>query len=126
MDCSTITVNAGKCYKSLIDSGAAISLIIFSTYQLIDNSSKTPIQPTTAKLNTVDRSPMTTLGMAVLHLITANLKFTNNIVICDRLSDTEIIFGSNVQKKFSISYAWDKAQNCYIQKWRIPHVYKEP
>ena len=27
MDCPTITVHAGKCYKALIDSAAAISLI---------------------------------------------------------------------------------------------------
>ena len=27
MDCSLITVHAGKCYKALIDSGAAILLL---------------------------------------------------------------------------------------------------
>ena len=48
MDCSTIMVHAGKCYKALIDLGAAISLIQYSTCQHIDNSFKTPIQPTTA------------------------------------------------------------------------------
>ena len=31
MDCSTITVNAGKGYKAIIDSGAVISLIRYST-----------------------------------------------------------------------------------------------
>ena len=34
MDCPTITGHAGKCYKALIDSGAAISLIRHSTYQV--------------------------------------------------------------------------------------------
>ena len=63
MDCPTITVHARKCYKVLIDSGAAISLIRYSTYQLIDDSCKTPIQPTTTKLNTADRLPMMALGM---------------------------------------------------------------
>ena len=29
---------------------------------------------------------------------------------------TEIIFGIDVQKKFSLSYTWDKEKNCYIQK----------
>ena len=100
--------HAGKCYKALIDSGAAISLIRYSTYQHIDNSFKTPIQPTTAKLNTANGSPMTALGMTALHLRIADFKFTHNFVICNRLSDTEIIFGKVVQKKFSISYAWDK------------------
>ena len=38
MDCSTIIVHPGKCYKALTDSGA--SLIRYSTYQLIDRSFK--------------------------------------------------------------------------------------
>ena len=116
MDCPTIMVHAGKCYKALIGLGVAISLIQYSTYQHIDNSFKTPIQPTTAKLNTANGSPMTTLGMTALHLRIADLKFTHKLVICNRLPDTEIIFGIDVQKIFSISYAWDKEKNCYIQR----------
>ena len=50
MDCPTIMVHTGKCYRALIDLGAAISLLRYSTYQHIDNSFKTPIQPTIAKL----------------------------------------------------------------------------
>ena len=41
MDCPTIMVHAGKCYKALIDSGLTISLVRYSMYQSIDNSSKT-------------------------------------------------------------------------------------
>ena len=37
-------------------------------YQHIDDSFKTPIQPTTAKLNMADGSPMIALHMTVLHL----------------------------------------------------------
>ena len=59
---------------------------------------------------------MTALGMMALHLRIADFKFTHNFIICDRLQDTEIIFGIDVQKKFSLSYAWDKEKNCYIQK----------
>ena len=61
---------------------------------------------------------MTDLGMTALHLKMANFKFTHNFVICNRLLDTEIILGIDIQRKFSISYAWDKAKNCYcyIQK----------
>ena len=58
MECPMITVRAGKCYKALIDSGAAISLLQYSTYKNIEDSLKTPIQPTTAKLNTADGFPM--------------------------------------------------------------------
>ena len=61
---------------------------------------------------------MTTLDMKALHLRIADFKFTHNFVICDRLPETEIIFGIDVQKKFSISYAWDKEKNCYIQRDR--------
>ena len=116
MDCPTITVHARKCYKALIDSGAAISLIRYSTYQLIDDSFKTPIQPTTTMLNTADRLPIVALQITALHLRIADFKFTHNFIICDRLPGTEIIFGIDVQKKFSLSYAWDKEKNCYIQK----------
>ena len=88
-----------ECYKALIDSGLAISLIRHSTYQLIDDSFKMSIQPTTTKLNTADRSPMMALGMTALHLRITNFKF-----------------GTDVQKQFSLSYAWDKEKNCYIQR----------
>ena len=59
---------------------------------------------------------MTALGMMTFHLRIADFKCTHNSMICDRLLDTEIIFGINIQMKFSISYAWDKSENCYIQK----------
>ena len=116
MDCPMITVHARKCYKAFIDSGAAILLIRYSTYQLLDDSFKTPVQPTTTMLNTANGLPMTALGMTAVHLRIADFKFTHNFIICDRLPDTEIIFGIDVQKTFSLSYAWDKEKNCYKQK----------
>ena len=67
-DCPTITVHAGKCYKALINSGATILLLRYLAYKNIEDSYKTPIQPTTAELNTKDGSPMTALGMIALHL----------------------------------------------------------
>ena len=116
MDCPTITVHAGKHYKALIDSGAAISLLQYSTYQHIGDIFKTPIQSTTAKLNMANGSPMTALGMTALHLRIADFKFTHTFVICNRLPDMEIIFGIDIQKKFSLSYAWDKEKNSYVQR----------
>ena len=59
-------------------------------------------------------SPRTAFGMTALHLWIAEFKFTHNFIICNRLLDTEIIFGIDIQKKFSLSYAWDKEKNCYI------------
>ena len=126
MDCPTITVHFGKCYKALIDLGAAISLIRYSTYQHIDSSFKTLNQLTTATLNTTNGLPMTALGITALHLRKADFKFTYNFVLCDRLPDTEITFGINIHKKFSISYVWDKDKNCYIQKeGKIPYACKK-
>ena len=59
---------------------------------------------------------MTALGMTALHLRIVDFTFMHNFIICNRLPDTEIIFGIDIQKKISISYVWDKAKNCYIQK----------
>ena len=116
MDCLMITIHACKIYKALIDLGPVISLLQYSTYQNIEDSFKTPIQPTTAKLNTADGSPMTALGMTALQLQIAEFKFTHNFVIGNRLPYTEIIFGIDIPKKFSLSHARDKEKKCYIQR----------
>ena len=115
-DCPTVTVQAGNCYQALIDSGATISLIRHSTYKQIEDCYKTPMQPTAAKLNTADGLPMTTLGSTALHLCIVDFRFTHNFIICNHLLDTELIFSINIQKKFSLSYTWDKGQQCYIQQ----------
>ena len=73
-------VYAGKSYKALIDSGATILLLRYSTYKTIEDCYKTPIQPTTAKLNTAD-------GSTALHLRIAKFKFTHNFIICDQLPE---------------------------------------
>ena len=39
----------------------------------------------------------------------------HNFIICDQLPNMELIFGIDIQKKFSLSYAWDKDKQCYIQ-----------
>ena len=56
------------------------------------------------------------LGSIALHLQIAEFKFTHNFIICDQLPETELIFGIYIQKKYSLSYAWDKDKNCYIQQ----------
>ena len=114
-DCPIVNVHAGKCYQALIHSGATILLIRHSTYKQIEDCYKTPLQPTSAKLNTADGPPMTTLGSTALHLCIVDFKFTHNFIICNQLPDTELIFGIDIQKKFSLSYAWNKNQQCYIQ-----------
>ena len=74
------------------------------------------MQPTTAKLNTADGSPMSAIKMTALHLKIAEFKFTQNFILCNQLPETELIFGIDIQRKFSISYAWDKEKYCCIQK----------
>ena len=102
----------------MVDSRAAISLFHYSTYQHIEDSFKTPIEPITVKLNTTNGSPVRALGITALHLRIADFKFTHNLVICDRLPDTDIYFGIDIQKKFSLSYAWDKEKNLlYTKGW---------
>ena len=95
-DCPTIMVHTGKCYKALIDSGAAISLVRYSTYQTIDNSLRTAIQTISIQLNTVDGSPRTALGIMTLQLRIADFKFYHNFSICDRPPETELLFGITV------------------------------
>ena len=59
---------------------------------------------------------MSALGATALHLRITKFKFTHNFIICDQLPETELIFGIDIQGKFSLSYAWDKERNCYIQR----------
>ena len=99
-----------------MDSGAAISLIRYSAYQTMDSSFKTPIQAIMTKLNTAHGLPMTALGMMAFKLRIADFKFTHNFIIYDRLPDMEILFGIDIQKKFSLSYAWDKEKNHCTQR----------
>ena len=88
-------------------------------YQLIKNSFKTPIQPTNTKLNTVDGSPMTALGMTVLHLRITDFKFTHNFVICNRLPDTEIFFGIDVQNGDAEHVSLKSLTCCTIPRSKI-------
>ena len=117
-DCLMITVRAGKHYKTLIDLGAAISLLQYSTYKNIEDSFKTPMQPTTAKLNTADGSPMTALGMTALHLRIAEFKFTHNFVIYNRLPDTEITFWHRYSKEvFTFICLGQREKLLYTKGW---------
>ena len=68
---------------------------------------------------------MMALGSTALHLWIAEFKFTHKFIIWNQLPETEFIFGIDIQKKFSLSYAWDKDKNCYIQ-WNgkfLVHTY---
>ena len=118
-DCPTITVHAGKCYKALIDSGATISLLRYSTYKKIEDCYKTPIQPTTAKLNTADGSPMSAIETMALHLRIAEFKFTHNFIICDQLPGTELFLVLIYKENLTILCMGQRKKLLHTKGWKI-------
>ena len=40
----------------------------------------------------------------------------HNFIICDQLPNMELILSIDIQKKFSLFYAWDKDKQCFIQQ----------
>ena len=48
---------------------------------------------------------MMALGSLALHLWIAEFKFAHIFIICNQLPETELIFGIDIQKKLSLSYA---------------------
>ena len=61
---------------------------------------------------------MSAIGTMALHRGIAEFKFTHTFIIYDQLPQTGLMFGNDMQRKFSLSYAWDKEGNCYIQRER--------
>ena len=59
---------------------------------------------------------MSSLGKATLHLHIVNFKFSHTFVICDKLLDTDILFGIDIQKRYSLSYSWDVDKQLFIQR----------
>ena len=66
---------------------------------------------------------MTALGMTALHLRIAEFKFTHNFVICDRLPDTEIIFGIDIQKVFSFICLAQGKELLHTKGWQVPNLH---
>ena len=125
MNCPTINIHTGKHYKALINSGATISLLWYSTYQNIEDSFKTPKQPTTAKLNTANSSPMTALGITALHLRIVN---SNSHTIL------WFVIGYQIQKLFLDRYSEEvfhfhalgqREELLYTKRWKILNIYKK-
>ena len=102
--------------QSTTDSGAAISLLRYSTYKRIEDYYKIPKPPATAKLNTADVSPMSAIGMTALHLTIAEFKFTHNFIICNQLPEMELILALTYKESSQSPMPGTKKKNCYIQK----------
>ena len=71
----TVIVCAGKRFKALIDSRAALLLVCTSVYNMIEDQYKTKILPAAVHLETMDGSAMSLLGKAALHLHTLTSSF---------------------------------------------------
>ena len=83
---------------------------------MIEHHNMTKILPAAVNLKTAYGSAMSSLGKATLHLCIANFKFPHTFVICDKLPDTDILFGIDIQKRYSLSYSWDVDKHLFIQR----------
>ena len=105
-------MHAGKRFKALIDSGAALLLAHTCVYNMIKECYVTKILPAAVHLKTADRSSMSSLGKTTLHLHITNFMFYHTFIICDKLLETDILFGIDIQKRYSLSYIiWAQINN---------------
>ena len=109
-------MHAGKRFKALIDSGAALSLAHTSIYNIIKDCFKTKIILAAVHLKTADGSSMSFLGKTILYPCIASFKFSYTFIICDKLPDTNSLFGIVIQKRYSLSYSWDADKQLFIQR----------
>ena len=111
-----MTVQSGKCFKALIDSGAVISLMCTSVYNMIENHFKTSILPAVVNLRTADWSPISSTGKATLSLQIADCKFSYTFLICYRLPEADLLFGIDLHKWYCLSDCWDLDRHLVIQR----------
>ena len=63
---------------------------------MIDDQYMTKMLTAAVHLKTAQGSVMSLLGKATLHLHITNLKIFHTFVICDKLPDTDILFGIDI------------------------------
>ena len=91
-------------FKALTNSGAAISLVLTSIYNMIEDHYTTKILPSVVHLKAADRSSMLSLGKVTLHLHIANFKFPHTFIILDELPETDILLGIQIQRYSLVIY----------------------
>ena len=109
-------VYAGKRLATLVDSGAAVSLIYLQAYKLVSDTLKTAITlpGELETLTTADGSPMHIIGHATITLHLKNLRVTHHFIVVESLM-TDIMLGIDFQREYRISYDWDEEKWCYIR-----------
>ena len=108
-----MTVHAGKCFKSLINSVATKLIDMQSVYNMLEDHYKT--RPTAIHLRRADGSLMSSMGKATLHLQIADFNFSHTFIISNTLPETDFLFGIGLQKWYSLSYCWDSDRHLFIQ-----------
>ena len=114
--CPEVAVYAGKCLATLVDSGAAVSLIHLQAYKLMPDTLKTAITlpGELETLATADGSPMHIIGHATITLHLKNLRVTHHFIVVESLM-TDVILGIDFQREYRISYDWDEEKRCCIR-----------
>ena len=83
---------------------------------MIEEHHKTKILPPALHLTTADGSSMSSYGKGTLHLCISNFEFSLSFIICDKLPETDILLGIDLQKRFSQLYCWDSGKQLFIQR----------
>ena len=83
---------------------------------MIEGYYKTKMPPAAVHIKTADGSSVSALGKATLHLCITHFKFSHIFIICDKLLDTDILFGIDMQKRYSLSYSWYSDKQLFIQR----------
>ena len=83
---------------------------------MIEVHYKIKIHPAVVHLKAAEGSSVLSLGKAALHLHIANFKFSHTFIICDKLIETVILFGIDIQKIYSLSCSWDSDKQLFIQR----------
>ena len=81
-----------------------------------DLMKSTVVDESLSSYQPADGSSMSSLGKVTLHLHIANFKFSHTFIICDKVPDTNILFGIDIQKKYSLSYSWDLDKVLFLQR----------
>ena len=71
---------------------------------MINDQYKTKILPAAVHLKTVGGSAMTSLVKVTLHLCIGNFMFSHIFFIFDKLPDTGILVGIDIQMRYFLSY----------------------
>ena len=63
--------------------------------------------------------------MTTLHLRTAEFKFTHKFIICNRLPDTELIFGIDIQKSAPFLMLGTKKRIVLFKRKENSYIHKK-